>query len=227
VESARRKTITASVRRAQSPCATAQFRTIDCSHCSRDAQDQIATVGDSATLVHGVQIVAQVMAAVIDWKTLMISILPWNGKLSIPEALRLAHDDVSAELVRATMERGPIAHAAMRVAKLCLPHFEREERMVFPALGILPDLARGNLRPEMLDVLPMIGEFSARQQEFDDQHRSIHSAIAALQQAAQREKNREFVEVAYNLTVHERIEDEVLFPMVLLIGKYLRAKFEH
>ena len=178
-------------------------------------------------LVHGVQISEQVEAAEIDWETSMISLLQWDGKLTIPDALRLAHDEVSAELVRATMERGPIAHAAMRVAKLCLPHFEWEERIIFPALVILPDLARGNLRAEMVNVLPTIVEFSARQDEFDNQHRSIHSAIQALQRAAEREKNREFAEFAHNLKIHERIEDEVLFPMVLLIGKYLRAKFEH
>lgn len=146
----------------------------------------------------------------------------WYGNLNIPDALRLAHDDARAELVRATTEDGPIADAARRLAQICLPHFEWEEETVFPVLGLLPDLTRGEVRQDMVEVLPMIAEFGARHDAADNQHQSILSAVRTLLQAANREKNREFAEFAYNLRVHERIEDEVTYPTVLLIGKYLR-----
>jgi hypothetical protein len=152
----------------------------------------------------------------------MLSTLQWDGKLSIPNALRLAHDGVSAELVRATMASGPIGKEAKLLAQLCLPHFEWEERTIFPVLGLLPDLARGNLHPEMVKVLPLIAEFSARKDELDTQHRLILSAIEAFLRTALREKDREFTEFAYNLRVHELIEDELIFPMVIVIGEYVR-----
>ena len=156
----------------------------------------------------------------------MSSIFNRNGelKLTVPEALRRGHDEARAELVRATMEGGQIAKAAKRVAQLCLPHFEHEEKSVFPVLALLPYLQRGEVQPEMMDVMPLISDFTAKHDALDDHHQSIRSAIEALLQAARKEKNRVFTEFANNLRVHERVEDEVIYPTVLLIGKYLQEK---
>lgn len=139
--------------------------------------------------------------------------------------MRLGHDEARADLVRAMMEGGPIARAAKRVAQLCLPHFEREEKSVFPVLALLPDLTHGILRPEMMDVMPLVSDFRARHAALNEHHQSILSAIEALLQIAHREKNSQFAEFAFNLRVHERIEDEVIYPTVILIGDYLREKF--
>jgi hypothetical protein len=148
----------------------------------------------------------------------------WNGELNVPIALLRGHDEARADLVRATMEGGRIAKAAKRVAQLCLPHFEHEEKSVFPVLALLPYLQQGNLRPEMMDVMPMILDFRAKHDAMDDHHQSIMAAVEALLQAAHKEKNREFAQFAYNLRIHERIEDEVIYPTVVLIGKYLQEK---
>ena len=154
----------------------------------------------------------------------MGSIQNWNGKLYVPDAMLRAHDEARAALVRATMEGGRITKAAKRVAELCLPHFEHEEESVFPVLALLTYLAQGNLRPEMMDVMPLIFSFRAKHDALNDHHQLIVSAIEGLLQAAHTEKNREFAEFAYNLRVHERIEDEVIYPTVILIGKYLQEK---
>jgi hypothetical protein len=148
----------------------------------------------------------------------------WQGIFSTPEALKLGHDEVRAELVRATTTPGPIGEAAERVADLCLPHFEREEEIVFPVFGLLRELACGSVRPEMAEVLPLVSAFSAWQVTLCNQHQLIASAIHALLLAAHKEKNREFAEFAYNLRVHERMEDEVIYPMVPLIGKYVQER---
>src|SRR5450432_431547 len=128
----------------------------------------------------------------------MSSIFNWNGKLTVPNALRLGHDEARAELVRATMEGGRIAKAGKRVAQLCLPHFEHEEKGVFPVLALLPYLEQGNLRPEMLDVMPLIHNYRAKHDAIDDHHQLIVSAIENLLQAAQKERNREVAEFAHN-----------------------------
>jgi hypothetical protein len=154
----------------------------------------------------------------------MSSIFNWNGKLTVPNALRRGHDEARAELVRATMEGGRIAKAGKRIAQLCLPHFEHEEKSVFPVLALLPDLERGNVRPEMMDVMPLISDFRAKHDALDDHHQLIVSAIEELLQAAHKEKSREFAEFAYSLRFHEKIEDEVIYPTVILIGKYLQEK---
>jgi hypothetical protein len=148
----------------------------------------------------------------------------WSGKLNVPKALLRGHDEARAELVRVSMEGGRIAKAGKRVAELCLPHFEHEEKGVFPVLALLPYLEQGNLQAEMMDVMPLIHKFRAKHDAMDDHHQMIVSAIEDLLQAAHKEKNREVAEFAYNLRVHERIEDEVIYPTVVLIGKYLQQK---
>jgi hemerythrin superfamily protein len=154
----------------------------------------------------------------------MSALVNWNGKLNVPAALLRAHDSARAELVRATMEGGRIAEAATRVAQLCLPHFEHEERSIFPVLALLPHLERGDVEPDMMDILPLISDFSARHHALNDHHQTILTAIEELLQAAHKEKNREFAEFAYNMRVHETVEDEVIYPAVILVGKYLREK---
>ena len=156
----------------------------------------------------------------------MSAILDRNGelKLTVPEALRRSHDEARAQLVWANMERYPIAVAAKRVAKLCLPHFEYEEKTVFPVLALLPYLQRGEVQPEMIDVLPLISDFTAKHDALDHHHQSIRSAIEELLETARKEKNRLFAEFANNLRVHERVEDQVIYPTVVLIGRYLQEK---
>jgi len=154
----------------------------------------------------------------------MSSIFNWNGKLTVPNALRRGHEEARAELVRATMEGGRIAKAGKRVAQLCLPHFEHEEKSVFPVLALLPELEQGNVRAEMMEVMPLISDFRAKHDALNDHHQLIASAIEELLQAAHKEKSREFAEFAYGMRFHEKIEDEVIYPTVILIGKYLQEK---
>jgi len=142
----------------------------------------------------------------------------------IPEALRLGHDEVRAELVRATSVPGPIGSAASLVAELCLPHFEREEAHVYPVFGMLREFASGEVRSQWASVLPLVADFKRWNDALDDQHKSIAPALHDLLLAAYKEDNREIVEFTYNLRMHERLEDQVIFPTVLLIGRYVEHR---
>jgi hypothetical protein len=155
----------------------------------------------------------------------MASILQVNGRAAAtPKSLRLSHDQARAEFVRATTEGGRIGLAAKRLAELCLPHFEGEEKAVFPVLGLLPELVQGSVREEMLEALPLIADFEARHEVLEKHHELIQAGIDKLLQACHRERNWEVAEFAYNIRAHEKIEDEVIYPTVLLIGHYLRER---
>jgi hypothetical protein len=149
-----------------------------------------------------------------------------NETFHIPESLRLGHDEFRAELVRATLETGAVGEAAKRVARLCLPHFEAEEKAVFPVFGLLHDLAFGDVRPEMAAILPLISRFSAWHDTLGHHHENIVSAVGELLEAAHKEENREMADFAYNLRVQERIADEVIYPTVLLIGNYIKERLD-
>ena len=147
-----------------------------------------------------------------------------NGIFKIPDALKIGHDELRAELVRASTMHGPIGEAAGRVARICLPHFEREEETMFPVFGLLHDLSLGNVRPEMASILPLVAAFSDWRNSLDDEHLTIAPAIHGLLLAAHKEDNREIVEFTYALRMHERLEVDVIFPTVLLIGNYVQER---
>ena len=154
----------------------------------------------------------------------MFSKFERQGIFKIPEALRLGHDEARAELVRATSMPGRVGEAARRVADVCLPHFEHEEQTVFPVFGLLRELASGKVRPEMADILPLVSKVRTWRDALGGAHHTITSAIQGMLQAAHKEDNREIIEFTYNLRMHERLEDEVIFPTVLLIGNYVEER---
>ena len=154
----------------------------------------------------------------------MNSNFPSSGRFKTPEGLRLGHDDARAELVRSISMSGRIGEAAKNIARICLPHFEYEEKFVFPVFGLLPDLASGKVRPEMAEVLPLIYGFKAWHDTFNTQHESLGMGINALLSAAYKDNNREVIEFGYCLRAHERMEHEVIYPTVLLIGKFVQER---
>ena len=58
----------------------------------------------------------------------MGSILDWNGKPNVPEALRCGDGEARTGPVRAALEPGRIAKASKRVARPCPAHFENDEQ---------------------------------------------------------------------------------------------------
>jgi hypothetical protein len=148
----------------------------------------------------------------------------WNGNLNVPAALRFGHDQIRAGLVRATTDPGRVGHEALLLARLCLPHFEQEEKAVFPLLSLVRELAFGEVRPEMATILPVMLAFGEWRESLEKQHDTIASSIESLLQAAHREGNREVAEVAYGMKVHEWLENDAIYPAAALAGKYVREK---
>lgn len=153
----------------------------------------------------------------------MALILNLNVHPTLSTSLRLTHDKARTEFSRAAQGEGPLAQAAKRAVLIYLPHFGREEQTILPVLDLVPDLAQGALKPEWAGLLPLISEFTARHDPRSIEDEWVLSAAEELQRVAHREKNQEFVELAYSLKEHERIEHEVAYPAVMVIGNYLRA----
>ena len=118
--------------------------------------------------------------------------------------------------------QGRVAQAIGNLADICLPHFEHEEKFVFPIFCFLPELADGNVTPEMAIVVPMVSRFNVYQKVFEHQHQVLSESIDSLMRSGYGESNREIIEFAYSLRAHERMEHEVIYPMVNIIGKFVQ-----
>ena len=77
----------------------------------------------------------------------------------IPGPLKREHEELHDELRRASKEAGSVGEAARVVAKLMHPHFIKEVEYALPSLGLLPLRARGQVTPDMADVLVMTDRF--------------------------------------------------------------------
>jgi hypothetical protein len=114
----------------------------------------------------------------------------------IPQPLKTEHEELHAELVKATRTGGQVAGAAKAVAKILHLHFVKKEEYVLPPLALLPHLARGEIMTEMKDVLTMTDRLLADLPQLLQEHKAIVTALKNLSKAARQEKMPECLNLA-------------------------------
>jgi hypothetical protein len=144
----------------------------------------------------------------------------------IPQSLKLEHEKLHAELVKATKAGGKTAQAAKAVAKVLHPHFVKEEEFALPPIGLLASLARGKVNPTMASVVAMTDRLRAKLPEMLREHKAVVTALKRLTAAAKREKKSVHARFAEKLMLHAKTEEEVLYPAAILVGEYLKLKLE-
>ena len=145
-------------------------------------------------------------------------------RFTVPTSIKEEHAELHAELATATKAGGRTGEAARTVAKLMHPHFVKEEEYALPPLGMLADLARGVVAPEMLEVLTLTDKLKVDLPNMLAEHQAIVGALKALESAATEEKHPESAEFARRLMHHATIEEQVMYPAALLVGEYLRLR---
>jgi len=146
------------------------------------------------------------------------------AKFQVSQSLKLEHEELHAELVKATKITGKIGEAAKAVAKIMHPHFVKEEQYALPPLGVLPALAEGHVAPDMRDILAMTERLKADLPEMLVEHQSIVDALRKLSEAAQQEGNHAVVHFAEKLILHAQTEEQVMYPAAILAGEYIKIK---
>jgi hypothetical protein len=142
-------------------------------------------------------------------------------KFEIPKPLQVEHEELHATLVAATKEVGFVGEAAREVARLLHPHFVREEEFALPPLALLSALARGDVTPDMVEVLPMTRRLKAELPTMLAEHEQIVGALEKLRAAAHAADRSEYERFADALVLHARTEEQVLYPAAILIGEHV------
>jgi hypothetical protein len=144
---------------------------------------------------------------------------------TIPSPLKLEHEELHAELVRATQAGGRVGEAAKEVARVLHDHFVKEEEFALPPIGLLSSLARGEVDDNMKSVFGMTDRLKAELPKMLEEHKAVVAALEKLIVAAEAEKKPEHARFAKKLMLHAQTEEEVLYPAAVLIGEYLKLKF--
>lgn len=143
----------------------------------------------------------------------------------IPEAMRIEHAKLHAALVAATQAPGRVGEAAREVARVLDPHFEREEQIALPPLGLLPVLARGDeVTDAMAAVLPLTDSLEAELPQMLREHEQISAALEHLAAVAREEGQSEYAALAEEILLHAQTEEQVTYPAAIVVGKLLRLK---
>lgn len=145
-------------------------------------------------------------------------------KFEIPKPMKIEHDELHADLVKATKAGGQTGEAAKAVAKVLHNHFVKEEEYALPPLGLLVVLSEGKFETGMSEVLKMTDRLEAELSTMLLEHKDIVAASRKLIEAAIAENKPDIVHFAEKLMLHAQTEEQVSYPTSLLIGRYVKLK---
>jgi hypothetical protein len=146
--------------------------------------------------------------------------------MKAPPSLRREHEELHADLAHAGKMPGLLGETAREVARIMHPHFLREDEYAMPPLSLLPRLARGQVTPDMAEVLPLVARLKQETPLMIEEHRAIMGAVRAFALAAESDGDEKCIRLAAELTVHAQLEEEVLYPTALLVGDYVKARLQ-
>lgn len=148
-----------------------------------------------------------------------------EAKTQIPKSIQAEHLAIHSMLVEATRVPGRVGAAAKTLAEVLDPHFEREEEIALPPLGVLAPLAaRTKLTDaQATEVLAMSDSLRRELPRMLDEHKRIRAAVDGLRQAAKAERAVKYEQLADDLAMHAQTEEEIMYPAAVLVGDLIRA----
>lgn len=131
------------------------------------------------------------------------------------------HEELHGELRKATKMPGAVGKAAKQVAQVLHPHFERENELALPVIGIARELAEGKTSPDFSGALELFEKFKLEYEKMLQEHAEIVKALDELEKAAKKAKKTAVVDFVRKLKLHARTEEDLTYPAVLMAGKLL------
>lgn len=141
----------------------------------------------------------------------------------VPRALQSEHEDLREELTRLGNEAGQIGEATREVAAIFEYHAVREEDFALPLLGLLASVAGGAVTNDP-GAVAMARQLRSELPGMLDEHLAIVAALQVLLDKANELDRPDVSAFARKLILHAELEEEVLYPAAILLGKYLEER---
>jgi hypothetical protein len=142
----------------------------------------------------------------------------------IPQAMRVEHDNTLQQLTALSQRHGPVGVEARKALALFKAHLAREEEFILPPLTLLHDLADGKVSPDMKWAIPMSDRVKAEREKTFQEHTQITDAMSALAAAARKAHDAAALDFAQAAVADSLTDLELIEPMSIVIGDYLKAK---
>ncbi len=147
-----------------------------------------------------------------------------KSMLRAPQSLQAEHEEIHEALTNATRAPGRVGAAAKELAAVLDPHFERENQIALPPLGLLAPLAAGQTPAGLQEALAMTDALRRELPRMLEEHKRIRAATEKLRIAAREEKAPAQERLAEALAAHAQTEEEILYPAAILVGDVIRAR---
>jgi cytochrome c556 len=144
----------------------------------------------------------------------------------IPQSLLLEHQETMDRLAVLSQRPGKVGEVARQAMSLFKQHTEREQAYILPPLALLPDLADGNITPDMRWAMDMADKVKADREVIFQEHAAVTDAMNALMMAGQDAHDQEAVDFAQAAATDSLNDIELLEPTVVMIGGVLHAKLD-
>jgi len=136
--------------------------------------------------------------------------------------MELEHEELHEALRKATRIPGRVGEAARHVAEVLHPHFERENELALPVIGIAREVAEEKTSADFPIALELVEKFRPEYERMLQEHVEIVKALDELEKAAKKAKRKAVVDFARKLKLHAKTEEDLTYPAVLIIGKLLK-----
>ena len=150
-----------------------------------------------------------------------------TSAITSPQSLRTEHEEIHEALAEATRAPGRVGAAANELAAVLDPHFERENQIALPPLGLLAPLAAGDTPAGVQEALAMTDSLRKELPRMLEEHKRIRAATEKLRTVAREEKSSVHEQFAERLVAHAQTEEEILYPAAILVGDIIRARMAH
>jgi hypothetical protein len=147
-----------------------------------------------------------------------------NPHFAIPISLLEEHAELHSAFEAAARMPGETGAAARRVIALRRAHVEREQRVAYPLLRLLPMIAEGKVEPWMAELLPLADQLRAAVPTLKQEHAAIRQALEVLRAEAWSEGHPEYAFLAQRLKHHLQMEEEILVPAALVTADSVRGR---
>lgn len=149
-----------------------------------------------------------------------VNVLPFG----IPNTMREEHEELHSELRKATKMPGPVGKAAKNVAEVLHPHFEKENELALPIIGITRELGEGKSSEDFTKASDLYERFRPEYENMLREHIQIVEALDKLEAAAKKAKKGSVIKFAQKLKLHAKTEEDLTYPAILMAGKLLKQQ---
>ena len=148
-----------------------------------------------------------------------VSLFP--GRPEVPSSIKREHESLLSRIKNQAISRDSSGILARQISETMSHHFKEEEEYVFPLLGILPMLAKGEVPGESQKLIGMMNHFTENSGHMIAEHQIIGVQLYELQRVSHDAGMKKFIE---DVQAHAKMEEEILFPAAILAGEYLKIK---